>query len=190
MRISMVIGLSILLAFVLVACMESTMESTSDEKDAKVTNDQQQVYQVKQPLPFYDFSHERSMVTQIYNARNEALNTWSVWRSSGTGDIEDWCPSIGFGIPYDTSLTNPLKGKWVSSNGGVATIEQAEPNGLFSSKNTMATWVLCQLPNGEVAPVYVESTVTVYPWPIKVEDGQIVHLYDQGSSVVLETKGE
>lgn len=161
---------------------------SSDRADMAKTNDQQEIYRVSQPLPFYDFSHERHMVKQIYNARNEAVNTWSVWRSSGTGQIEDWCPSIGFGIPYDTSLTNPIKP--YSSSYGVAAVEQAEPNGLFSSKNTMATWVLCQMPNGDIAPVYVESTVTVYPWPIKVKDGEIIHLYEGGSSIIFETHKE
>lgn len=163
--------------------------ASSDRADISRTNDQQDIYRISQPLPFYDFSHERSMVVQIYNARNEAVNTWSVWRSSGTGQIEDWCPSIGFGIPYDTSLTNPLKPYWSNSSGS-ATVEQAEPNGLFSSKNTMATWVLCQMPSGDIAPVYVESTVTVYPWPIKVEAGEIVHLYEGGSSIIFETHKE
>ena len=122
------------------------------------------------------------MVVQIYNARNDALNTWSVWRSD-TGVVEDWCPSIGFVIPYDTSLTNPMK-----SIGQGGNIEQAEPNGLFSSKNTTATWVLCQLPNGKISPVYIESKVTVYAWPVKVENNQVVHLYEKSPSVVIKTK--
>lgn len=159
---------------------------TADKADRELTDNQQEVYQVKQPLPFFDYSFERDMVTQIYVARNDALNTWSVWRSA-TGEIEDWCPSIGFGIPYDTQLTNPLK-PFYNHNSSSTTVEQAEPNGLFSSKNTAATWVLCQLPNGDIAPVYIETRVTVYPWPIKVEDNKVVHLYEQGPSVVLETK--
>lgn len=73
-------------------------------------------------------------------------------------------------------------------NGGSPVVEQAEPNGLFSSKNTSATWVLCQLPNGDIAPVYIETRVTVYPWPVKVEGNKIVHLYEEGPSVVLKTK--
>lgn len=171
--------------FVLLALILLTgCYNTSDREDIKATNNQQEVYRVKQPLPFFDFSHEREMVTQIYEARNDAVNTWSVWRSEGTGRIEDWCPSVGFGLPYDTSLTNPLK-PYYHSGGGVS-VEQAEPNGLFASKNTKATWVLCVLPNGDVAPVYIEATVTVYPWPIRIEGNKVVHLYAEGSSVILD----
>jgi len=173
------------LCVLLIVILLGGCANRADDRDRELTNNQQEIYQVKQPLPFYDYSHERNMVTQIYNARNKALNTWSVWRSEGTGKVEDWCPSIGFGIPYDTSLTNPLKTAYRHSS--TTTVEQAEPNGLFSSKTTKATWVLCQLPNGDIAPVYIESTVTVYPWPIRVENDEIVHLYDKGASITIDT---
>ena len=83
------------------------------------------------------------------------------------GTVEGDCASIGFGIPYDTSLTNPLQ-KTYGGNGNVTTIEQAEPNGLFASKATSATWVMCVGDGGAIEPVYVESKVTVYPYPVKV----------------------
>lgn len=177
--ILILVGLLLFVVFTAEEC------ESADRQDRILVDNQQEVYQVKQPLPFFDYSFERDIVTQIYTARNDALNTWSVWRSA-TGEVEDWCPSIGFGIPYDTQLTNPLKSEYFSS--GRPVTEQAEPNGLFSSKNTAATWVLCQLPNGDIAPVYIETRVTVYPWPIKIEGNKVVHLYEQGPSVVLKTK--
>ena len=73
-------------------------------------------------------------------------------------------------IPYDTSLTNPLQP--YSGPDGFAmavAVEQPEPNGLFSSKTTSATWVMCAGPGGVVEPVYVEGKVTVYPYPVKVD---------------------
>jgi len=99
-----------------------------------------------------------------------------VWRSD-YGIIEGDCPSYGYGIPYDTSLTNPLvatdidiQGDEHSYQGGALTsIEQAEPNGIFASKNTSATWVMCLGESGQIEPVYVESHVTVYPGPVKVD---------------------
>ena len=74
---------------------------------------------------------------------------------------------IGFGIPYDTSLTNPLQGDRYGTV-GIAVIEQAEPNGIFASKNTAATWVMCAGAAGIIEPVYVETKVTVYPYPVTV----------------------
>lgn len=178
---------NVLILVIILLTLSACDTETADRADRELTDKQQGIYQVKQPLPFFDYSFERSMVTQIYVARNDALNTWSVWRSA-TGQIEDWCPSIGFGIPYDTQLTNPLK-RSTNAQGATA-VEQAEPNGLFSSKNTAATWVLCQLPNGDISPVYIESKVTVYPWPIRIEGEEIVHLHEDGPSVILETASE
>jgi len=90
--------------------------------------------------------------------------------------IEGDTPSIGFGIPYDTSLTNPLQ--LTSRRLDVAgsgyrridgTVEQQEPNGIYASKNTSATWVLStDCPGNSLAPIYVEQKVTVYPYPVKV----------------------
>ena len=42
-------------------------------------------------------------------------------------------------------------------------------NGIFASKNTAATWVMCLGKGGTVEPVYVETKVTVYPGPVKVD---------------------
>jgi len=48
-------------------------------------------------------------------------------------------------------------------------VEQAEPNGIFASKNTQATWVMCAGEVGMIEPVYVETKVTVYPYPVNVD---------------------
>lgn len=163
---------AIVLAVLLLGC-----QNTADRQDVETTSRQQEVYQVDQPLSFSD---ERETAAQIYENWNDMVNTWSVWRSEGTNHIEDWCPSVGFGLPYDTSIINSLKPFHRS------VIEQIESNGLFSSNNTKVAWILCVLPNGEVAPVYIEATVTVYPWPIRVEGNKVIHLYEEGSSVVLD----
>ena len=50
--------------------------------------------------------------------------------------------------------------------------EQAEPNGLFASKNSIATWIRCVVTvSGKhvEAPVYVEAAVTAYPFPVRVD---------------------
>ena len=101
---------------------------------------------------------------QLYQIRNKRVATHSVWRGDMSA-IEGDCPSVGFGIPYDTSLTNPLQ----RDTGTSAVIEQAEPNGLFASKNTSATWVMCADGAGGIAPHYIEGKVTVYPYPVRVD---------------------
>ena len=140
-------------------------ESQSRKDSAQVANQQSQ-YAKFQPVPYYDWSLERHLITELYNVRNTKAATHSVWRSN-TGMIEGDCPSMGFSLPYDTSLTNPLKGGRYGQS-GVYVVEQAEPNGIFASKNTAATWVLCLADSGVVEPVYVETKVTVYPYTLSV----------------------
>lgn len=136
-------------------------------KDAESVERQQSQYSKSQPVPSFDWSLERDLLIQLYTARNMSAVTHSVWRSD-YGLVEGDCTSIGFGIPFDTSLTNPLKGRYFR-NGGAVTIEQAEPNGVFASKNTSATWVMCAGDGGTIDPIYVESKVTAYPYPVSVD---------------------
>jgi hypothetical protein len=141
-----------------------------NSKDKQAVEMQQSQYAASQPVPAYDWSLERHLVIELYNVRNMRAATHSVWRSD-LGTIEGDCPSIGFGIPYDTSLTNPLMSEWrFRSNSGVGgvSIEQPEPNGIYASKNTAATWVMCVGESGAIEPVYVEAKVTSYPYSVSV----------------------
>lgn len=152
---------------VLVALSGCNIEKTQDSKDRAAANAQQSQYAKSQPVPKYNWSLERHLVIELQNARNLKAATHSVWRSN-TGLIEGDCASIGFGIPYDTSLTNPLKAVGNRAY-SLTSIEQAEPNGIFISKNTSATWVMCSGDNGSIEPIYIESKVTVYPYPLDVD---------------------
>ena len=67
----------------------------------------------------------------------------------------------------------------------MATVDQAEPNGLYvNGVTTAATWVFCVV-DGAITPVYVESNVTVYPYPVSVDydKGRVVR--DGATSVTL-----
>lgn len=151
------------LAFVLVGCNED-----QEKKDARAVQEQQSQYAASQPVPAFNWSLERHLIAQLYQIRNQRVATHSVWRSD-RGMIEGDCSSVGFGMPYDTSLTNPLQTKGNMYQGSV--VEQAEPNGIFASKNTAATWVMCAGDGGMIEPVYVETKVTVYPYPVSVDYG-------------------
>lgn len=140
-------------------------------KDSVAVSRQQSQYAKAQPIPVFNWSLERDLAIKLYQVRNMKATTHSVWRSDH-GMIEGDCPSLGYGIPYDTSLTNPLQATDIGTNGfrhdSFAIIEQAEPNGIFASKNTAATWVMCVGDTG-LEPVYVETKVTVYPWEVSVD---------------------
>jgi hypothetical protein len=69
--------------------------------------------------------------------------------------------SVGYGIPYATEYTNPMK--FVGTG---ATVPQADPNGLFSPTNAEGTWILMVTPKGDVKPVYFEPRIVVSPFPL------------------------
>ena len=190
--------LTLLLGLLSIALMGSACgnQSTSESRDSKAVQLQQSQYAIGQPVPKFDWSLERHLVIELYRVRNSKAATHSVWRSD-RGMIEGDCPSYGYGIPYDTSLTNPLvatdidmEGEEHSYQGGaLASIEQAEPNGIYASKNTAATWVMCLGGAGTVEPIYVETKVTVYPGPVTV-DYDTNRVTRSGAATVLIPRGQ
>lgn len=161
MRRFLIIACTILLVAPMIAM--SLAGCDQEDRDKQMVNDQQTHLRNVHPLPYFDYSRELEIYKQIYQARNLQIATYAVWRSD-YGLIEGDCPCLGFPIPYDVQMTNPVRRDYNS-----AVIEQAEPNGLFSSKNTAATWVPCLNENGEISPVYVESKVTSYPYAVEVD---------------------
>jgi len=164
--------LVILVALPLLMGTSECNQDTQEAKDRQQVNRQQYQYAKAQPLPMYDWSLERDLVIKLYNIRNQKVATHSVWRSN-YGMIEGDCPSMGYGLPYDTSLTNPLMATNEDEQGhdigGLTSIGQPEPNGVFASTNTAATWVMCVGQTGLIEPHYIESKVTVYPGPVDVD---------------------
>ena len=164
-------------------------EVGSESKDRAIVNKQQEVYQQVQPVHIYDYSIPRDIFQQIYDiTTTKTVATYSVIESI-TGVTRYECPSIGYAIPADTQLTNPLQpahSEWRES--GI--IEQAEPNGLFSSKNTDGTYVMCvDLKNSEVYPVYTEHKVTTFPFIVDKNDkGQWVRADNKPLAFTINIK--
>jgi len=82
---------------------------------------------------------------------------------------------IGYGIPYSTEYTNPMKvisyGNNSSNYAGTepATIPQADPNGLFMPANAEGTWIILIDPaTNEPHPVYIEPRVIVSPFKLNI----------------------
>lgn len=137
-----------------------------------------------QPAPQFDWSLERHLMIELYIARNNAIATYTYVRNPFTGRIMSWCPSIGFPIPADTQLTNPLKLAGNSLESSV--IEQPEPNGLFTSKNTRGTFVMCVNKKGKVIPRYHEADVEAYVTPMREVDGMLVEVEGVAPSLVMD----
>ena len=163
-------------------CIMSCNES-ADTADRVRVNSQQELYAINQPIPMFKWSQDRDNLIQIYKMKNESRATYSVVRASGTGEILWHCPSVGFPIPADTQLTNPLQVMYQSNGNGV--IEQAEPNGLFTSKNTDGTYVICVLSDGSLTPQYTEQKAEVFTRPVKIESGKVVFV-DGAATMVIQ----
>ena len=176
----------ILLLLVISGCAE-----TSEDKDRHIVNKQQEMYQQTQPVHIYDYSIPRDIYQQIYDiTTTKVVATYSIIESV-TGVTRYECPSMGFAIPADTQLTNPLQPTYLGgSSSGIVAIEQAEPNGLFSSKNTDGTYVMCvDLKTSEVYPVYTEHKVTTFPFIVeKDKNGQWVRADNKPLAFKIEIK--
>jgi len=162
---------------ILAGCGYGQPDST--EKDSNLTDRQLAQYQAVQPVPFFNWSQDRQTLIQIYEAKNQARQTWSVFYSA-TGVPQTMCPSIGYPIPANTQLTSPDQIGYISSY-GVGVLSQMEPNGVYSTTGANGTYVLCARPSGKIAAVYSESWVTAFPYEVKLEAGQVVDLGGESS---------
>lgn len=176
-------------SFILLNGCEPTR--SQETRDVIAVERQQSQYAKGQPVPTFNWSLERHLVSQLYQIRNQKVATHAVWRSN-YGIIEGDCPCMGFGIPYDTSLTNPLRStdedQYGFDKSSLTTVEQAEPNGIFASKNTSATWVMCTGEAGLIEPIYIETKVTIYPYPVSVDYVNNT-VTKAGAATVTITKG-
>lgn len=177
------IGMLVLACVLVVGC-----DNSQESKDRAVVEEQQAHYAKAQPLPFYDYSIPRDIMLQIYNVvTQESRSTYTVIETM-MGQTKFHGPSLGYGIPADVSLTNPLQPAYQYRDSSI--IEQAEPNGLFSSKNTDGTWVLFLDTNGDITPVYTEHKVTTFPFAVKKDDnGGWMRADDKKASLTVTIRG-
>ena len=145
---------------------DSCSGSEAEKKDRALNERQQLHYNKVQPVDFFGYSIPRYVFDKIYEVVcTEARATYTVIETI-TGVVKYRGPAIGYGIPADTSITNPLQPAYGRSSNSGEIIEQAEPNGLFSSKNTNGTWVLFLMSDGSAAVVYTEQLVTTFPFVV------------------------
>jgi hypothetical protein len=155
--------------------------------DAEIVNQQQELYAKVQPLPFFDYSIPRDVMIQIYKVvTSEARSTYTIIESI-TGETKFHGASIGYGIPVDTQLTNPQMSIRPCAGCDRQVVEQPEPNGLFSSKNTDGTWVLFVDNNGDITPIYTEHKVTTFPFTVKKDtDGLWIRADQEPASFTID----
>lgn len=159
MRITLVIVVILLLA----ACEASvsTSDEIANEKQEQLSR--QSMQEVGMPA-IVNFQEKR-VLKQILELRDTKISTVT-YTQDLQAHLHKLCDSVGYGIPYATQYTNPQRivGDEYHS---IATVPQADPNGLFSPAAAEGTWVLCLNPSTkEVAPIYVEPRIIVSPFPL------------------------
>lgn len=168
MMLKIVLFLSIVASIFLGGCDE---ETTSVEKDKTATNAILKDYSQTQPIPTATWSRSRQTIIEVQKNKIHANATYTVERATGTGQILRIFPSIGYPIPADTQLTNPTQMFCRYASDDCVTVEQAEPDGTYTSKNTDATYVLELLPDGAPVLYYSEQKLTTFAYPVrKVDD--------------------
>lgn len=147
----------------LTACDVPAETSTQAEKRQQEQLSKQAAVVVGMPA-IINFTEKRQLkaILELRDSANLVTYTYTL---DLNGKRHKVCPttSSGFGIPYATQFTNPQMIGYASSQVGVVTLPQADPNALFSPASADGTWILCLHPvTKELAPTYVEPRVVVY----------------------------
>lgn len=122
-------------------------------------------------MPAIKNFRERKLLKQILELRDqEGLVTYTYLYNEREGKLVFFGETVGYGIPYATQFTNPMKIEAyhpVSGHYAYEALPQADPNGLFSPESAEGTWVLLKDPNSKkVEPVYIEPRIVVSPFKL------------------------
>jgi hypothetical protein len=148
--------------FALSACDEHPT-STQIERKKQEEMSLQAVQQVGMPS-ITNFAEKR-MFKDILEKRDQMQPTYT-YMVDMNGRLHKVCDSLGYGLPYATQYTNPQR--TVDYTHGVATLPQADPNGLYSPASADGTWVMCINPRTKKAePQYIEPRIITSTYPME-----------------------
>ena len=141
----------------LTGCVETSGQSYQNEQQKELLN--QSISQVGMPN-IVNFKEKRD-AKMIWELRDDANLITHAYFQNMEGQFIYLGRCMGYGLPYTTQYTNPQTRDYNSSSGSVA-LPQADPNGLFSSETTNATWLmLINEETGEVEVIYSEPSIIV-----------------------------
>lgn len=167
MKKTFVIALLAAAGLTLTACDEAP-RSSAVEKQRASTAQLQADAEARVGMPRVTNFTEKRLANMIVELRDQPNLSTYTYTIDMNGKAHCLGRSIGFGLPYTTQVTNPYTYETPGiSERGTAVIAQAEPNGLYSSESTDATWVLLVGKNGKPEPTYVESQITVTLSPLR-----------------------
>lgn len=103
---------------------------------------------------------ERKMMKRVLEKRDNPDLTTYVYTQAMNGKFIYVSKSVGFGLPYSTQYTNPMKVDGSSSS--YVALPQADPNGLFSPSSASATWILAvNEKTNETEIMYLEPNAVI-----------------------------
>jgi hypothetical protein len=158
-----------ILFIVMISMFGLTFETCDKPSSDRVAREQQEkilkegISQVGMPA-IKNFREKRMMKMILELRDQENIILYAYIAAENTGQLHFIGKCIGYPIPYSTQYTNPQKPLW--NGNGIATIAQADPNGLFSPASAEGTWLLMVSPKGDPKVVYIEPRIVVSPFPL------------------------
>lgn len=147
----------LMLVSVLVLFAGCEVQESSTDIERKKQEELSKQAMLAVDLPNISNFYEKKTLKKILEMRDnpKVINfLYTKNTMSGKWIYEGKC--IGFGIPYSTQYTNPERYEYQG-----ATLPQADPNGLYSTPNGTATWVIKVDDNGLQTVEYIESEIRV-----------------------------
>lgn len=152
---------------VLTGCDSETSDHKQTTRQAALTSEAVQ----EVGMPAISNWQDMRMAKSILEARDQTISTVTYVFAENSGQMFKLCDSVGYGLPYATQYTSPMRpakaGEVFGSDN--ITVPQADPNGLFSPAAADATWIFCVDPaTKKDKPVYVEPKTIVSPFPLQL----------------------
>lgn len=118
-------------------------------------------------MPAIKNFQEKKIAKMIFELRDkEDLVCYAYIVNQMSGQLVFIGKCMGYGLPYSTQYTNPMK-THSSYQGGYEILPQADPNGLFMPEGLSATWLMMIDPEtNEPRPVYLEPEIVVSPFKL------------------------
>lgn len=157
----------LVMSAVLIVSCDNESNQSSDEVQKKKTAEMLKEANNQIGMPAIVNFQEKKLMKQIYELRDQEDLICFAYYLDMTGGKHFLGKCIGYGIPYSTQFSNPVKtvDTW-RSNGFIEQLPQAEPNGLFMPNGLSATWLLLLDDEGEPHPIYIESEIIVSPFEL------------------------
>lgn len=156
-----------ILSMVIVAFgVTSCLEPSSSQKMADKQEEQMQELVRQVGFPAIKNFQEKKLAKTIMELRDREDLICYAYIVNLQGSLIYLGKCIGYGLPYSTQYSNPMKAEYSHSLGKYL-IPQAEPNGLYMPEGLSATWLMMLDKNGDPHPVYLEPEIIVSPFPLQ-----------------------